>query len=307
MRIEYLRYFMEIANVGSISKAADSLYMERSNLSACLSKLEEAVGTPLFERNAKGVTLTTNGQLFYDFVKSLSESYKELQLKFNETAESDVMGEINIYSTTSLATQINLYVITEFTELWPNISVNYSSNTIEDVLEAVNGKNNAIAFVSLHETDLPLLEAYPNLNFLNLQEIPFAVYTTPDHPLANSHKTVSLKTLRDYHLLQYAQVGEASFYYSFFKSHQLTVPKFSAVTDLLMYQKMLSTGKYISLGIAKPFTPQLLKDFAMIPVREKLTCTQAILATSEALQNPKVDKVVQLYYRALRRPMPETV
>lgn len=305
MQIDYLRYFMETANVGSISKAADSLFMKRSNLSTCLSKLEEAVGTSLFERNTKGVSLTTNGKLFYDWVESVSSSYRELQANFKETEKLDAIGDMYIYATTSMATQVNLYVITEFSSQWPNVSINYSTNSIESVLASVSQKNNAVAFVSLHETDLPLLDEYPNLIFLNLKEIPFAVYTAPDHPLANSHKTVSLKTLRDYHLLQYAQVGEASFFYSFFKSRQLTVPKFSAVTDLLMYQKMLSSGKYISLGLAKPYTPALLKDFAMIPVREKLTCTQAILATPEALKNPQINKVVQLYHKILRCPMAE--
>ena len=305
MQIEYLKYFMEIANVGSISKAADNLFMERSNLSACLSKLEESVGTKLFERSPKGVSMTSNGSLFYEWMKQTMQSYQEMQENFKILEKSNATGDIFIHATTSLATEANYNVITGFSSYWPNISVHFSSDSLENVLNAVNSSNNAIAFVSLHETDFTLLESYQDLKIFKMIDLPFSVYATAEHSLVLSHKTVSLKTLCNYHLLQYAPIDEANFFYSFFKSNQLTVPKFSAVTDILMYRKMLSSGKYLSIGLAKPYTPPLLKEFSEIPIREKTICTQAILVSPNALLNPKIKMIIQLYYKELKLPVPE--
>lgn len=304
MQTEYIKYFLEIAEVGSISKAAENLFMKRSNLSACLAKLEEFVGTPLFERNPKGVSLTANGYLFYDWAQQVIRSYQAMQEEFKVKELSYATGEIYIYATTSLAAQANYNVISGFSSFWPNISVHFSTETLEHILDSIKEKDNSIAFVSLHESDFPLLETYPDLKFLNMLELQFSVYTTSEHPLVLSQKTVSLKTLTNHHLLQYAPTGEATFFNSFFKSHQLIVPKFSAVTDILIYRKLLSSGKYLSIGLSKPYIPELLKDFAEIPIREKLLCTQGLLISRPALQNPQIKKLIQLYYKELKLPIP---
>jgi DNA-binding transcriptional LysR family regulator len=62
--IRQLRYFVEIAECGSFSSAAERLYIAQSALSRQIKELEQQLGTPLFERTARLPRLTLAGQAF---------------------------------------------------------------------------------------------------------------------------------------------------------------------------------------------------------------------------------------------------
>lgn len=58
-----LRYFLEVARCGSIAEAAANLHVAGSAISRQISRLEESLATPLFERHARGMTLNAAGEL----------------------------------------------------------------------------------------------------------------------------------------------------------------------------------------------------------------------------------------------------
>ena len=58
-----LRYFVEVARTGSLSAASENLHVAVSALSRQIAKLEQEVGTPLFERLPRGMVLTESGEL----------------------------------------------------------------------------------------------------------------------------------------------------------------------------------------------------------------------------------------------------
>jgi len=58
-----LRYFLEVARCGSLSRASERLFVAVSALSRQIGKLEEQMGTPLFERRPRGMVLTDAGRL----------------------------------------------------------------------------------------------------------------------------------------------------------------------------------------------------------------------------------------------------
>lgn len=64
--IRQLRYFVEIAECGSFSAAAERLYIAQSALSRQIKELEQQLGTPLFERTARLPRLTLAGQAFLE-------------------------------------------------------------------------------------------------------------------------------------------------------------------------------------------------------------------------------------------------
>jgi len=57
-----MRYFMEVAQAGSVNQAAARLFVAASAVSRQIAKLEDGLGTPLFERNRQGMVLTAAGQ-----------------------------------------------------------------------------------------------------------------------------------------------------------------------------------------------------------------------------------------------------
>ncbi len=67
MRIEQLQYFAEVVRTGSISSAAKKIFLCHNKAFQILSKnLESEVEFPLLTRNKRGVSLTKNGEVFYE-------------------------------------------------------------------------------------------------------------------------------------------------------------------------------------------------------------------------------------------------
>jgi DNA-binding transcriptional LysR family regulator len=71
MNFRKLKYFCAVAAEGSISKAAEKLFVAQPAMSRQISELEEELGTPLFHRLARGISLTAAGKVFLDDANKL--------------------------------------------------------------------------------------------------------------------------------------------------------------------------------------------------------------------------------------------
>ena len=67
VKLEQYRIFKAIADTGNISRTAKQLYLSQSAVSQSLQQLESALGVRLFSRTARGVTLTAEGSVLYDY------------------------------------------------------------------------------------------------------------------------------------------------------------------------------------------------------------------------------------------------
>jgi len=70
-----LRIFHAVASAGSFTHAGQQLTLSQSAVSRQISALEEEISTPLFQRHARGLTLTDEGELLY---KTVSEVLDKL-------------------------------------------------------------------------------------------------------------------------------------------------------------------------------------------------------------------------------------
>lgn len=71
MNILHLRYAIEVDRTRSISKAAENLFMNQSNLSRSIRELEQSLGVTLFKRTSKGMTPTPQGEEFLQHAKRI--------------------------------------------------------------------------------------------------------------------------------------------------------------------------------------------------------------------------------------------
>jgi LysR family nitrogen assimilation transcriptional regulator len=92
MDTRYLRSFLKIAAVGSISRAADSLGVAQPSLSHQLLRLEDEVGASLFRRTARGVTLTEAGRVFQEQARQLLQSAEQAVESIRELSK-EATGE----------------------------------------------------------------------------------------------------------------------------------------------------------------------------------------------------------------------
>lgn len=99
MRIESLRYFLEIAQFGSFSLAARKLYISQQGLSKAAQALEKELGVDLFERSGKNVHLTEAGRAFAPLARRCVDAHdaaKEAMLRFARTAEDAEKIEVMV-------------------------------------------------------------------------------------------------------------------------------------------------------------------------------------------------------------------
>lgn len=80
--LQQLRYFVEVAAEGSISAAADLLYVSQPTMSAAMKDLERRVGHTLFTRSARGVTLTEDGTEFLGYARQVVEQAELLEQRY---------------------------------------------------------------------------------------------------------------------------------------------------------------------------------------------------------------------------------
>lgn len=80
--LQQLQYFIEVAAEGSISAAADLLYVSQPTMSAAMKDLETRVGRDLLARSTRGVTLTTDGAEFLGYARQVVEQVALLEQRY---------------------------------------------------------------------------------------------------------------------------------------------------------------------------------------------------------------------------------
>ncbi len=95
MNFIHIKYAVEVAKTRSINKAAEVLYVGQSALSRAIKELEASIGVTLFERSAKGMTLTADGEVFIKYAQGLLDQVNELEHMFGKGA-NDVKKKLSI-------------------------------------------------------------------------------------------------------------------------------------------------------------------------------------------------------------------
>ena len=84
MNILHLKYAVEVANAGSINKAAKSLYMGQPNLSRAIKELEGTLNIAIFDRSAKGMVPTPEGEQFLEYAKKILAEIDEIEAVYRD-------------------------------------------------------------------------------------------------------------------------------------------------------------------------------------------------------------------------------
>lgn len=87
MNILHIKYAVEVARVGSLNKAAQNLIIAQPNLSRSIKELESDLGIKIFERSAKGMTLTPEGAKFIGYAQEILNQIDQVEMMYKKGAE----------------------------------------------------------------------------------------------------------------------------------------------------------------------------------------------------------------------------
>ena len=162
VKLELYRVFKEVAEVGNITAAAQALYISQSAVSQSIKQLEHDLQTRLFARNSRGVTLTAEGQMLYEYVRSAMGLLETGEEKLSQTRELQ-MGKLIIGASDTVTSQFLLPNLDSFHKQHPAIHIQIVSGRSHKVLGLLRSGKVDIAFAST-PSDTSSLDIYPCFN-----------------------------------------------------------------------------------------------------------------------------------------------
>lgn len=136
MDLKEFSYLITLAENGSVSKAADQLFMAQSSLSQFLHQYESELGVKLFVRTSKGIRPTRNGAVFIGHLKKLMTDYQRAK---NELWDCENLkgGRVTLGISSFRGRRILPIILKRFYEKYPDVQVDVVEENImklEDLL-----------------------------------------------------------------------------------------------------------------------------------------------------------------------------
>ena len=153
VNLELYRVFYIVAKCGSLTKAADELFISQPAVSQAVKQLEGQLGMPLFDRTHRGMELTEQGgkQIFPIVERALAElGDAENRLReINTTAT----GTIRISASDTIFNYLLIDKIAQYHEKYPDVKLNLINCITTETLELLKNNKCDIAFLNLPVDD----------------------------------------------------------------------------------------------------------------------------------------------------------
>lgn len=213
MTLQQLKYVIQVAQAGSISLAAQKLFVAQPSLSNSILELENEMGITIFVRNNRGVFLTEEGAKFLSYARQVIEQADLLEGQYKQS--------VPIRRVFAISAQHYSFVVNAFVSLVKEYGKSeYEFSLREtrtyDIIEDVRtGRSElGILFLSNFNRDVILsIIKKADLQFKALFSAKPHVFVSKKNPLA-SQASVTLEQLKNYPRLTYEQGLNNSFYFS---------------------------------------------------------------------------------------------
>lgn len=211
MNIESILYALEVHNSGSISRAAQNLYVAQPNLSNTIKELEKELGITIFIRSKNGVTTTEEGLEFIQYARSVATRYEAL---VNHYGNSDTDSVITISSMrSSVFTRRILNYVNGLLANGKTVNVKFRETSNENVIQDVMNNQADIGIIRANLENAPYFKELCETNQFVMLPLPTECYIllmSNTHPLANE-TNITEEMLKSYVEVVYGDV-EKSWY-----------------------------------------------------------------------------------------------
>ena len=183
MSITKYAAFVKVAELGSLTKAAEALGYSQPAVSHIISSLESRFGFPLFYRSRDACTLTENGEklLFYCTQVIENEAYIEDTV---HSLNGLLSGSIRVGAVSSMLTHLVPKIIYHFSAAYSNISISLNELTFKEIASGLKSGSIDIGFTSSRTSD--------KIKFIPLFDDPVCLVIPPDHPF-RAYETIPVK------------------------------------------------------------------------------------------------------------------
>lgn len=186
--LKQIRYFLTVADLGGFTPAAASLFVAQPALSRQIAQLEAELGFALFERNPRGVALTTAGEHYRERVSGIE---RQLSLAADEAAQlaRGNVGVLRLLHSSSIPLDSLLPVIRKFLQLAPGARIDLDRLSSEAQVSEIAKGSADVGVIRL-----PVLRRDPAVDFIELPNERLWVALPADHHLVGADQ-ISLADL----------------------------------------------------------------------------------------------------------------
>ena len=186
MNTQYFRYALEVERTGSITQAANNLFMSQPTLSKAIKDMEETVGFPIFKRTSKGVVPTHRGLEFLAHARRIAVQVQKMEQALHREDTSHQLFSLAIPRVSYIAQAVSEYISTfdEGADMEIDIMETNSMNVIDAVADGVF----VLGMIRCHEEDREYFLKYlaeKDLQYESVWRSDYLALMHKDHPLAH--------------------------------------------------------------------------------------------------------------------------
>lgn len=175
-----MRLMLNIAEVKSLTKAAERTFLSLPAASHRIKNLENSIGTELLYRSSQGVTLTPAGEVFVEHAKLVSQQLQYLRGDMKEYAEG-IRGRIRVYANTTAMSEFMPAILGRYLALQPDVSIELRERLSIQIVQAITEGHADIGIVA--GLDDAVMKS-SNLEYLPYRVNKLSFVAHPSHPLA---------------------------------------------------------------------------------------------------------------------------
>ncbi len=192
-RLKPLRAFCQTARLGSVSRAAEALYVSQPAITLQLQALERELGIKLFERSGRRLVPTREGDTLYALARPLVEGIDGLEAAFRDQLHGLDAGELDVAAGSSTILYLLPGIVEAFRQRQPDVRMRLHNVTGASGLDLL--RSDAVDFAVGSMLDVPA-----DLTYAPVYRFEPMLITPLDHPLAHKPE-LKLEDLSPYGLI----------------------------------------------------------------------------------------------------------
>lgn len=207
MNTLHFKYAIEVERTGSITQAADNLFMAQPNLSKAIKELEDTLGISIFKRTSKGMVATEKGAEFLVYAKNILAQINEMESLY--ISDNEVKQRFNIVMPRGsyIASACTNFICGLDSELEIDVDVK-ETNSMQAISDVSNGTYNlgVIRYQTIHEKYFIDFLLSKELDFDPIWEFDYIAIMSKKHPLADKPE-ISYHDLNCYTEIVHGDLG----------------------------------------------------------------------------------------------------
>ena len=204
MTLQQLKYAVTVAECGTISAAAEKLFISQPSLTTAIRELESEMGVTIFSRTNRGVIVSREGEEFLGYARQILSQAQLLQERFSGREQ----GEKRF----AVSSQHFNFTVLAFSRLvqnfrGPRYSFHFRETTTYEVLEAVSQLRSEVGILALNEDNERFLRRMfgkLGLEFTELKRVQAELFVSAEHPLAG-RRFVTVEDVSPYPCITFEQ------------------------------------------------------------------------------------------------------